>query len=117
MSARGAVLDSANVENGAIEVHLVPAQVADLGGPQSVPEGDQDHRRVAMAAPVDLGGLDHNLDLAEREVLAGAKLGVRSTYPQCASAIDSCGLDAPSTLPRRCLPQQLFVKSQLVHIT
>ena len=76
MRARGAILDPPDVKAGAVEVHLVPTQVADLGGPQSVPEGDQDHRRVAMVAPVDLSGLDQNLDLARREVLAGPKLGV-----------------------------------------
>jgi hypothetical protein len=41
MGARGAVLDSPDVEHRAVEVDLVPAQVADLGGPQAVPKGDR----------------------------------------------------------------------------
>jgi hypothetical protein len=38
-----------------------------------MPEGNQDHRHIAMAAPVDLGGVDQGLDLAARHVLAGAE--------------------------------------------
>jgi hypothetical protein len=51
------------MEHRTVEVDLVPVQVADLGRPQPVPEGKQDHGRVTMAMPVALGGLDHCLDL------------------------------------------------------
>jgi hypothetical protein len=44
MSARGAALDPPDVEHRAVEVDLVPAEIADLGGPQAVPKGDQDLR-------------------------------------------------------------------------
>jgi hypothetical protein len=40
MGAWSAVLDPPDVEHGAVEVDLVPAQIAGLGGPQAVPEGD-----------------------------------------------------------------------------
>ena len=79
MRAWRAVLDPPHVEHGAIE-DLVPAQVADLGRPETMPEGDDDHGRVPMAIAVGLGGLDQRFDLARRQVLAGAKLGV---WSQC----------------------------------
>jgi hypothetical protein len=66
------------MEHGAIEIDLVPAQVADLGGPEPVPEGDEDHGGVPMTVPVSLGGLDQGVNLARGEVLPGAKRGIRS---------------------------------------
>src|SRR5260370_40337580 len=38
----------------------------------------KDHGRVPMTVSVGLGGIDRDLDLAGREMLAGAKLGVSS---------------------------------------
>ena len=76
--ARGSVLDPANVEHGAIEVDLIPTQVANLSRAQSVPEGYQDQGGVPMAAAVGLGSLDQGVDLARRQVLTSPKLGVRS---------------------------------------
>jgi hypothetical protein len=35
------------MQDGALEIHLAPTQAADLGRPQPVPEGDQDHGRIA----------------------------------------------------------------------
>ena len=40
-------------------------EVADLGRPQPVPEGQQDHGGVAVAVPFAPGGLDQRLDLAD----------------------------------------------------
>jgi hypothetical protein len=77
MRARGAVLDPAHVEHRAIEVHLVPAEVADFGIPQPMPKRNQDHGRVSMAATVGLGGIDQGLDLAGRQVLASPQFHVR----------------------------------------
>ena len=37
MSAGGAILDPADVENGGTELHLIPAQVAQSGRSQPVP--------------------------------------------------------------------------------
>jgi hypothetical protein len=83
------------MEHGAAEVDLVPAEVANLGRPEPVPEGDQDHGRVPMTVAVGLGGVDQGVDLAGRQVLAGAQLGVRPPrYPRRRRF-----LDAPSTAP------------------
>jgi hypothetical protein len=61
--AWGAVLDPADLQGYAGEVDLFPTQVADLGGPQPVPVGEQDHVRVTMAVTVAPDGLDQRLDL------------------------------------------------------
>jgi hypothetical protein len=53
------------VERRAVEVDLVPAQIADLGRPEAMPEGDQDHGGVAVTVPVALGGLDQTFDLGD----------------------------------------------------
>jgi hypothetical protein len=73
---RGAVLDPADVQGCAGEVNLVPTQVADLGSPQPVPVGEEDHRRVTMAVTVVPRGLEQGLDLAWGQVLSGPELGV-----------------------------------------
>ncbi len=78
MRAWGAVLDPPHMEHRAIEVDLVTAQVADLGRPEPVAERHQDHGGVPVTVAVCLRSLDQGVDLAGREVLAGAKLGVRS---------------------------------------
>jgi len=57
------VLDPADVEHRTVEVHLIPSQVAQLGGTQSVPEGHEDRGRVAMPVPTFLCSLDHGVDL------------------------------------------------------
>jgi hypothetical protein len=41
-----------------------------------MPEGQEDHGRVPVPVPVRLGRLDQGLDLAGRQVLPGAQLGV-----------------------------------------
>jgi hypothetical protein len=53
-----------------------PAQVAELGRPKPMPEGQQDHGRVPVTVAVRLGGLDQGLDLPGRQVLPGTKFGV-----------------------------------------
>ena len=73
MRAWRPILDVPHVEHPAAEVNLVPAQVADLGRAEPVPESDEDHGRIPMAVAVGLGGLDRGFDLAGRQVLAGAK--------------------------------------------
>src|SRR5262249_32658427 len=77
--ARGLVLDPADVEHSAIEVHLVPAEIAGLGRTQTMSERDQDHGGVPMALTVSLGSIDQGIDLAGCQVLASAKLSIRST--------------------------------------
>jgi hypothetical protein len=71
--ARRAVLDPADVEQRAVEVDQVPTQIADLGGPEAVPVGEQDHGRVTMAVPVASGGLEQGLDLAGGAPGSGAR--------------------------------------------
>ena len=78
MGAGGAVLDATDVENGGAKFDLIPAQVAQFGCAQPVPEGDQDHRRIPMPMPVRFGCFDQGLDLARRQVFSGTELGVRA---------------------------------------
>ncbi len=72
------VLDPADVEHRTVEVHLIPSQVAQLGGTQSVPEGHEDRGRVAMPVPTFLCSLDHGVDLGGSEVFATANLSIRT---------------------------------------
>jgi hypothetical protein len=44
-----------------------------------VPEGDQDHRRVALAPAVALGGLDQLVDLTLGEMFAWPELSIGAT--------------------------------------
>jgi hypothetical protein len=76
MRARGAILDATDVEVGAIEVHLIPTEIAQLSRPKSMPECHEDRGCVSMAVPSLLGGLDQGLDLLWSEVFTGAKLCV-----------------------------------------
>jgi len=63
-SAGDPTLGPTDMHDGAIEAHLVPAQVANLGRPEPVPKGDQDHGRIPMTVAVSLRGLDQGVDLA-----------------------------------------------------
>jgi hypothetical protein len=76
MRARDAILDAADVEVGAIEVHLIPTEVAQLRRPKSMTECHEDRGSVSMAVPSLPGGLNQGLDLLWSEVFAGAKLCV-----------------------------------------
>ena len=61
-------LDPMNVQAAFRQLDLLPLQIADLGRPQTVAIGHQDHRRIAMAAPTELAGAVHqtlNLTLGE----------------------------------------------------
>jgi hypothetical protein len=76
MGARGAILDAADVEVGAVEVHLIPTQVTQLRRPKSMPACHQNRGCASMAVPSLLGGLDQGLDLLGSQVFAGAKFSV-----------------------------------------
>ena len=76
MGAGCALLDPADVQGGRFELHLIPAQVHQLGGAQAVPVGHKDHRGVPVAPAVALGRVHQPLDLGLGQVLAGAQLGV-----------------------------------------
>ena len=58
------------------EVDLIPAQRAKLGGPQAVPEGEQDHGRIAMTVPVAARGLDQALDFGLDQIFAATVGGI-----------------------------------------
>ena len=84
MGARRALLDPAHVQRGRSEVHLIPPQVHQFGGPQAVPVGHKDHRGVPVAPAVSRGGFHQPLDLGFRQVLAGAQVGVGGPFgPDC----------------------------------
>src|SRR5262245_52097168 len=69
MYAGNAVLDAVNVQAALGQFDLLPLQVADLRGPQTVAIGDQDHGRVAMPVAAMLSGAVHQaLDLALGEI-------------------------------------------------
>ena len=58
-----------NVQAALGEFDLLPLQVADLGGPQAMAVGHQDHGRVAMPIAAMLTGAVHQpFDLALGEV-------------------------------------------------
>jgi hypothetical protein len=61
----------------------------DLGRPQAVPEGEQDHGGVAVTVQVALRGLDQRRHLVDREVLTGPELGVLSSFRVVKSPSDS----------------------------
>src|SRR5262249_52763315 len=63
------ILDTVNVQAALGQLDLLPLQVADLRGPQTVAISDQDHGRVAMAVAAKLAGAVHQpVDLALGEV-------------------------------------------------
>jgi SNF2-related domain len=76
-----ALLDPPHMQDRSVEIDLIPAEVADLGRPETVAEGDQDHGRVPVPMAVGLGRLDQDFDLARRQVLPGPKSDwVLTTY-------------------------------------
>ena len=77
-------LDPADVQGGRVELDLIPAQVHQLGRPQAMPVGHQDHGGVAVAIAVVFGGLHQPLDLGLGQVFAGAQVGVGGPLgPDC----------------------------------
>src|SRR5262245_2364075 len=64
-----AVLGPADVHAALVQLNLVPLQIADLRGPQSMTVGDQDHGRVSIPVTAVLAGVVHELfDLASGQV-------------------------------------------------
>ena len=84
MGARVALLDPADVQVGGPEIHLVPPQVHQFGGPQAVSVGHEDHRGVPVAPAVSRGGFHQPLDLGLGKVLAGPQVGIGGPFgPDC----------------------------------
>jgi putative membrane protein len=61
------------VQHCGVELALTPAQIADLGRPQPVPGGHEDHSRVPIPVSAGLRGLDQGVDLARCQVFAGSR--------------------------------------------
>jgi hypothetical protein len=76
MRAGSALLDPADVQGGRSEVHLLPAEVHQLGYPEAVPVGDEDHGGIPVAPPVALRRFHEPLDLG---------LGLGEAFPACAA--------------------------------
>src|SRR5262249_28821975 len=67
--AGNAALDAVNVQAALGELDLLPLQVADLGGPQAMAVGHQDHGRIPMPVTAMLAGVVHQpLDFALGEI-------------------------------------------------
>src|SRR5262245_42816085 len=64
-----AVLGPADVHPALVQLDLMPLEIADLRGLQSVTVGDQDHGRVSMSIAAVLAGMVHELfDFASGQV-------------------------------------------------
>jgi hypothetical protein len=57
------ILDPSDVDGCAVEVDLLPSQVNDFPGPQPMPEGKEDHQRIALPPSVAPRSGDQLLDL------------------------------------------------------
>ena len=58
------------------EVDCVPTEVANLGSPEAMPVGEQDHGGVAVAVAVAFGRLDQRLDLSLGQVFPLPVIGI-----------------------------------------
>ena len=71
-----AVLCTGDRQRRSGKINLGPLQVTDLGRPQPVAEGHQDHGLIPVRPPAAFAARDQLLDLAFGQVLAGAHVGV-----------------------------------------
>ena len=69
MGGGSALLAPVDVQAGSLELDLFPAQIHEFGGAQAVPEGGEDHGRVAVAVPVRLDRRHEPLDLRFGQML------------------------------------------------
>jgi hypothetical protein len=76
MGAWCPALDPADMQRGAGKIDLVPAEVHQLGHPQTVPPRHKDHCAVAVAPAVALRRLDELVHLGLGEVFAAAQVGI-----------------------------------------
>src|SRR6185436_1753115 len=85
-----AVLGPADMHAALVELDLMPLEIADLRGSQSVTIGDQDHGRVSMSVAAVLAGIVHELfDLAGGQV-----------FPDC-TVYSGWWARTPSLIPHR----------------
>ena len=69
MGGRRALVGPPYVQDGVVEIDLIPTQVYKLGRPQAVAEGDKDHGGIPMTPAIGLGGIDQPIDLGAGQVL------------------------------------------------
>jgi hypothetical protein len=68
------------VQRSRPEVDLIPAQVYQLGNPQAVSVGYQNHRSVPVAVAVALGGIHKPLDFRFSQILTGPQVAVTAPF-------------------------------------
>src|SRR5262245_65603676 len=71
-----AAFEPRDVQPGMGEIDLLPTEGAQLGRSQSMPEGQQDHGRIAVAIPITARRLHQPLDLSLGEVFADPIMGI-----------------------------------------
>ena len=76
VDGRRPVLYAVDRHRCGLKIDLRPLQVAQFGGSQPVPEGQQDHGLIPVRPTVVFAPLDQLLDLAFGQVFAGAHVGV-----------------------------------------
>jgi hypothetical protein len=64
------------VQDGAIEIDLIPPKVHEFEGPQPMPEAGQDHRAIPVSVAVPGGGSDEFVNLPFGQVFARAQFAV-----------------------------------------
>src|SRR5262249_7296635 len=110
MYAGNPVLDTVNVKAALGQFDLLPLQVADLRGPQTVAIGDQDHGRVAMPLAAMLSGAVHQpLDLALGE---GAAVDCQVYDAWCAFPGRRFHADKPCLRVSHCIDYTPFLHSR-----
>jgi hypothetical protein len=83
-----AILGPGDVQPSMDEIDLLPAQGAQLGGSQSMSEGQKDHGRIPMAMPVVAGRFHQPLNFSLGKIFADAIMAVRKP------AIGNCSLNS-----------------------
>jgi hypothetical protein len=83
VDALDAVLDPVDVKLSALEVMLLPPELAHVCRSQSVPIRHQDHSRITVAVPVLAGGLHQLLHFTRREIFTGAQVAVGPPDRNC----------------------------------
>jgi hypothetical protein len=76
MAARVAALDPADVQGGSPEIHLIPTQIHELGRAQPMPEGYENHCRVAVSVAVLPCRRHQGLNLMLGQIFPAPKVGI-----------------------------------------
>jgi len=80
MYAGNTAFDAVNVQATLGQLDLLPLQVADLRGPQTMAVGDQDHGRVAMPVAAMLAGLTVKFTMFGARFLDLDFIGVKRSF-------------------------------------